>query len=113
METFDKQYGVLLQAERGIPDLMKMAGAFEMPGMKGEPFEARYRLLTQMETLASSRDAGHRRPMEDFEMVQRSVAVCNDIVSEIEPLIGKCKVLIGQVREKAMNFKEKALANAK
>ena len=104
LETCESFFEV---AQRGVQtqaDAMKFAGAFALPGIpKSLPVKDRYKTVDQMEQMV----ADNRRPSEDLDELNRSVKVCGELAIEIERDMGKTKVLIQQLREKAMNFKER------
>lgn len=84
----------------GVPDFLRWAGVFELPGQSDQPGATRYKDMGAMEELVGM----NRRPPEDVATLKRSVTICGEIAEEIASAVAEARVAIGEVRRAAQNW---------
>lgn len=92
------------RAHGEVGEILRWAGVMEMPGMAGEPSSKRFKSVEAIEVMV----ADNRRPPTDLTTLQRSVKICNEIANEIPERIAEARVSIGQVRQSAQDWRQKA-----
>lgn len=103
LDAGEAESAAVLSAERSVAELMRFAGVMEMPGKRGDDFSERFKTLEQVEQFIKI----GRRPQEDADVLKRSLKNCADLQVDIEREVGRAKILVQQLRERAMNFKER------
>ena len=81
---------LLAQAEAEVlklPEYLEWAGVMEMPGMKGERPEVRFKNLAALKELTD----GNRRPMTDIIVLERSIKNCKEMAAEIPGILKQTK----------------------
>ena len=101
-----------VQAERlvaSVPEIVRWAGVFEMPGRTDEAPEDRFRSVEAIQKMVKD----NRRPPEDVADLERSIKICTALADEVPPLMAEARVAIGQARQAAQTWKApKAAAGA-
>jgi hypothetical protein len=81
---------LLAQAEAEIlnlPEYMEWAGVMEMPGMKGERRDRRFKSIDALVELVD----GNRRPESDLLVLKRSVKNCKEMAAEIPGILAEAR----------------------
>lgn len=92
--------GLILMVDREqakVPDLIRWAGVFEMPGMAGSAPTARFKSTDVLEDMVMK----NRRPQSDLDDMRRSIGNCNDMAEKVSEKIGEIRASLFDVRKTA------------
>ena len=101
MARVERTYAEAEQGHTEMPEVLRWASVFEMPGMDGAPRAARFKDLDAMQELANT----FRRPIEDVTMLRRSEKVCREIATEVSSVMSDASIGLGQARQAAQAWK--------
>lgn len=90
----EQAFAAAEMAESQIPDILKWAGVMEMPGQQASKFQERYKTVESLRLLVED----SRRPPEDVETLERSIAVCEKMAHKVPALMARARLAIGQAR---------------
>lgn len=91
------------QLERGmgaLSEILRWAGVKEMPGLRGEANEDRFKSLSAIEDMVRN----GRRPRSDVDELQRSIKACNGMADELAGAMASVRVVLAGVRRDAEHW---------
>ena len=94
-------FAVVETVQRGLAEALRWAGVFELPGRKDARPEDRWKGIDVLRTMVRE----NRRPKEDLDRMERSIAVCADMEREIMEQVAEARSGVTALRMKAGNWR--------